>query len=194
MFGNVYETIEPNPSTGEAGIAGEGPVTQTVYNADGEDVEDIAATGAITANGFDALGDQASTSLPNPSGGGAGGPTTTNEFDLDGEEVESLDPLDNSSTWAFDSFGDRITAPECPTARPRPTSPTPTIIRSARPIRREHDLLVAEFRRTNHRRDNHRARRDARKHDCRRSDDGDGIVHVPTPTGMSPRLSILTIA
>ena len=68
----------------------------------------VDALGGKSTFSYDFLGDQVTTSLPDPSSGAAGGPTTTDTFDLDSEKVQSVDPLSFVSTWSMDSFGNQI--------------------------------------------------------------------------------------
>ncbi len=105
MLGDTAETISPSASTG---TTGEGPVTKDYYNADNQLVESVDASGNVTTYGYDALGNQVATSLPDPSTGEAGGPTTTGVFDLDSEKVQSTDPLGYVTTWTMDAFGNQI--------------------------------------------------------------------------------------
>jgi RHS repeat-associated protein len=54
------------------------------------------------------LGDQVTSSLPDPSTGLAGGATTTRRYNLDQQLVAAIDPLGNTATYTFDAYGNQI--------------------------------------------------------------------------------------
>ena len=109
MLGDLVQTIEPNPSTGATGT---GPATTDVFDIDGELISETDPSGNVTTYGYDAFGNQVTSSLPVAATGLAGGPTTKSTFDLDGEQVSLTDPDSNTTSWSYDFLGDQTGSSE----------------------------------------------------------------------------------
>ena len=69
LFGQVVQTILPNPSTGATGT---GPTTTNVYDIDGNLLSQTDPLNNVTTYTWDAFGNQVSSSLPNTSTGARG--------------------------------------------------------------------------------------------------------------------------
>jgi RHS repeat-associated protein len=82
--------------------------TLDTRNADGQLVSETDPMGNTRSSSYDFLGDQVSSSLPDPVTGAAGGPTTYDTYDLDGRVVGERDPAGNLTAFSFDSFGNEI--------------------------------------------------------------------------------------
>ena len=86
MLGDLAETDLPDAATG---LADSGGATEGLLQRRPAVGGKRHALGNKSTFGYGWLGDQVTSSLPNPSTGAAGGPTTTSVFDLDSEKVES---------------------------------------------------------------------------------------------------------
>jgi RHS repeat-associated protein len=105
MFGQTYETVQPNPTSGDTAL---GPITTETYDADGDllseslpDPTTGAAGGPTTTFSYDAFGDQISTTDPMLN-------TSFDVYDLDGRVVQEQDPSGALTSFSYDSFGNEV--------------------------------------------------------------------------------------
>jgi YD repeat-containing protein len=101
MLGDIVKTTPPS-------VGGETGGTSSIYDIDGQLIQQSNALGDVSSFSYDSLGDQVTSSEPNPTTGAAGGPTLTSQFDLDQEMVSQTTPLYETTNWSFDSFGNKV--------------------------------------------------------------------------------------